>query len=187
MPDVFCCSDIEPYRPRRLDHEPKFTAFLGWAGRPTTSLAPTDGGPLASGAPYAVQIVRQINFGPQESIRYFVPASNGSDFVEATEDDMLKANFEKLNSYKNFRCGKHNRYFELNLYQKNAINTHHWRVNLARPTKDIDLAFRQKEAEAKSGKVEEVPEGEETREPPPSNLQRKTSSPLLQAPQARHE
>ena len=71
---------------------------MRWAGPQTTSPVPVDG-LLASSAPYAIQLVRQINYGPLESTRYFVPASNGSDFAEATEDDLLKSNFEKLNSY----------------------------------------------------------------------------------------
>lgn len=36
----------------------------------------------------------------------------------------------------------HNKFFELNLYQKNATSAHHWRANLARVSRDIDLAFR---------------------------------------------
>lgn len=35
------------------------------------------------------------------------------------------------------------------LYQRNPTNSHHWRVNLARPSRDIDLAFRTKEHEIK--------------------------------------
>ena len=49
--------------------------------------------------------------------------------------------------YKNFKCEQHNRFFEVNLYQKNPLNTHHWRANLARPSRDIDLTFRSKDAE----------------------------------------
>ena len=98
MSAIFCCSTISPYRPRQLDHESKFKIFLRWAGLQTTSLIPIDGS-LVSSAPYAIQLVRQINYGPQESIRYFVPASNGSDFAEAIEDDLLTSNFDKLNSY----------------------------------------------------------------------------------------
>ena len=98
MSALFCCSSISPFRPRHLDHEAKFTTFMRWTSLLTTSLVPVDDS-LVSGAPYAVQLVKQINYGPQESIRYFVPASNGSDFAEATEDDLLESNFEKLNSY----------------------------------------------------------------------------------------
>ena len=97
MAAVFCCSSISPYRPRQLDHEAKFRTFTRWAGLQTTSMVPADGS-LVSTAPYAVQLVRQINYGPQESIRYFVPASNSSDFAETEEDDLLTSNFEKLNS-----------------------------------------------------------------------------------------
>ena len=71
---------------------------MRWAEPQTTSLIPVDGS-LVSSAPYAIQLMKQINYGPQESIKYFVPASNGSDFAETTKNDLLKSNFEKLNSY----------------------------------------------------------------------------------------
>ena len=99
MSAVFCCSKIEPYRPRRLDHESKFVAFMTWIGNTTTPLLPRHEHLSISNAPYAVQIVRQVNFGAQESIRYFIPVDGESHFAEATEDDLLEANFEKLNSY----------------------------------------------------------------------------------------
>ena len=98
MSAIFCCSSISPFRPKQLDHEAKFRSFIYWAGLQTTSLVPVDGS-LVSSAPYAIQLVRQVNYGPQESIRYFIPASNGSDFAESTEDDLLDSNFEKVNSY----------------------------------------------------------------------------------------
>jgi hypothetical protein len=41
--------------------------------------------------------------------------------------------------YKNFKCTAHNKFFELNLYQKDPVNKHHWRANIARPSADIDL------------------------------------------------
>jgi hypothetical protein len=99
MSAIFCCPDIKPYRPRWLDHEPKFTAFLRWANHLTTPPATENDFSVVSNAPYAVQLVRQVNYGPQEAIRYFVPAQNGSIFVETTEIDLVNANFEKLNSY----------------------------------------------------------------------------------------
>ena len=40
---------------------------------------------------YAVQLVRQVNFGPLESKRYFVPA-------DAQSEELIQANFQKLNS-----------------------------------------------------------------------------------------
>lgn len=45
----------------------------------------------------------------------------------------------RVNSYKNFKCTPHNKFFEMNLYQKDPVNDHHWRANIARPAGDIDL------------------------------------------------
>ncbi|KAI0437931.1 hypothetical protein F4803DRAFT_536861 [Xylaria telfairii] len=144
MSSIFCCSSIEAYRPARLDHEAKFDCFMRWAR--SDPVASTKGSSLISEAQYAVQLVRQVNYGPQESIRYFIPVDSNSAFLEVAENDLLSVNFEKLNSFKNFRCQKHNKFFELNLYQENPVNTHHWRANLGRPARDIDLALRDKEA-----------------------------------------
>jgi hypothetical protein len=41
--------------------------------------------------------------------------------------------------YKNFKYVDHNRFFELNVYQKDPVNEHHWRHNIARPAGEIDL------------------------------------------------
>jgi hypothetical protein len=55
----------------------------------------------SSGLSYVVQIVRQVNYGPLESKRYFTKAaeedSEGS-FVEVTEGNLIDANYQKLNS-----------------------------------------------------------------------------------------
>ncbi|ORY58765.1 uncharacterized protein BCR38DRAFT_460639 [Pseudomassariella vexata] len=166
MAPIFCCSSLKPYLPKRLDHEHKFNQFMQWANLP--SMHPGDGSSLVSSAPYAVQLVRQINYGPQESIRFFVPASNGPDFLEATESDLLKANFEKLNSYKNFRCEQHNKFFEVNL--------------------DIDLAFRQKEATMELSQANKATKPTLRRESISSDSQRNASDlkrrcPLLPADQ----
>lgn len=48
---------------------------------------------------FAVQLVRQVNYGPLESKRYFVPnGSNDGGFIEISEDDLIQANFQKLNA-----------------------------------------------------------------------------------------
>ena len=99
MSDLFCCSSINPYRLRILDHEAKFRAFKVWADLQTTSRISTDDCSAVDSASYAVQLVRQINYGAQESIRYFVLAGEDSDFMETTEGSLLKSNFNKLNSY----------------------------------------------------------------------------------------
>jgi len=73
---------------------------MRWARLHKSSLAVDDeSASTLNSAPYAVQLVRQVNYGPQESIRYFFPAKNGSDFTETTEDNLVESNFEKLNSY----------------------------------------------------------------------------------------
>lgn len=95
---IFCCSSVSPYRPQPLDHEAKFTAFTRWALLQKVSHLSDDSSPIVDNARYVVQLVRQINYGPQESVRYFAPASDGTNFVEATENDLIKSNFEKLNS-----------------------------------------------------------------------------------------
>ncbi|KAH8654899.1 hypothetical protein BGZ61DRAFT_372921 [Ilyonectria robusta] len=177
---IFCCPDIKPYRPELLDHAPKFTAFLNWARHRTSCLVLDDGFSLVSSAPYAVQFVRQVNNGLQEVIRYFVPTTNGLKYMEATENDLLRANFEKLNAYMNFKCEVHNKFYEVNLYQKNPTNAHHRLVNLAQPSKEIDLAFRQRGAETESFKGDEVKERENRWGPLSSVVQRKNFLKTLQ-------
>ncbi|KAJ4169621.1 hypothetical protein NW754_005773 [Fusarium falciforme] len=122
MTSCFCCDAIRPYRPQHLDHEAKFTRFMAWVHKEESESAPVTGAESTNlndiHPSFAVQLVRQVNFGPLESKR---------------------ANFQKLNAYKNFRCDAHNRFFEVNLYQRDPINKHHWRDNLARPATDIDL------------------------------------------------
>ncbi|KAJ5224940.1 hypothetical protein N7468_006165 [Penicillium chermesinum] len=147
MSSMFCCSSIVPYRGSLLMHESKFQRFMTWAQRSKSS-------PVANSASYfqtpahipefAVQLVQQINYGPVESKRYFIPSTNDSTdgncgFLEVTEQDLIIGNFQKLNTYKNFKCTTHNKFFELNIYQKNPINKHHWRFNIARPSTDIDI------------------------------------------------
>jgi len=145
MLSIFCCSNLQPFRPTRTDHEAKFTSFFGWAKFPTAAVVnPTAGAEKSeslqdSNWPYAIQLVKQVNYGPLESKRYFVPLDDDAEFKEITERDLIEANFAKVNSYKNFKCTSHNKFFELNLYQKDPVNRHHWRANIARPAADIDL------------------------------------------------
>lgn len=102
MAELFCCQAIKPYRPLRLDHEGKFDRFMQWAKHASSD--PSDSFLLNSNMEYAVQLVKQVNFGPKESTRYFAPAKGDSGFIEITENDLLEANFEKLNSYVSSQC-----------------------------------------------------------------------------------
>ncbi|OBT82970.1 hypothetical protein VE02_08467 [Pseudogymnoascus sp. 03VT05] len=136
--NVFCCYNLQPYRPKTLDHEAKFTDFISWAKR--ASIRTT------KHYPYAIQLVRQVNYGRLELTRYFVPQENPArDFVEITAGDLVDANFEKVNSYKNFKCLIHNKFFEVNLYQKDPVNRHHWRATISRPAEEIDIPAKPKE------------------------------------------
>ncbi|KAK7950943.1 uncharacterized protein PG986_006671 [Apiospora aurea] len=106
---------------------------MAWASYPRAASPANDvdrkGAFASGGPPFAIQLVRQVNYGPLESKRYFAPASaSPSGFVEVAEDDLIQANFQELNSF-----------FEVNIYQKDPINKHPWRANLARPASSIDL------------------------------------------------
>ncbi|TPX14569.1 uncharacterized protein E0L32_005261 [Thyridium curvatum] len=138
MSTLFCCGEIRPYRPQYLQHEAKFTRFMAWAAYPKDVTSEKAEVNLAELNPsFAVQLVRQVNYGALESKRYFIPHDDG--FMEISENDLIQANFQKLNSYKNFKCEGHNKFFEVNIYQKDPVNQHHWRANLARPASTIDL------------------------------------------------
>lgn len=99
MSSLFCCGNIQPYRPQILSHEQKFKTFMRWARHPRESTPSTGGVDLLRLKPdFAVQLVRQVNFGPLESKRYFV-FLGADDFIEVSENDLIQANFQKLNSF----------------------------------------------------------------------------------------
>ena len=80
-----------------------FTTFMEWASFPKTCEVPSGASGtvnLADTKPdYVIQLVRQVNYGPLESRRYFARVSSGAEkFVEVTEKDLIQANFQKLNS-----------------------------------------------------------------------------------------
>jgi hypothetical protein len=101
---LFCCSNIKPYRPQVLQHEADFRPFLEWAAFPRESLSQLseDGNNLADlGHPTIFQLVKQVNFGPLESKRYFVAVraeDANQTFMEATEAELIEANYEKMNA-----------------------------------------------------------------------------------------
>lgn len=100
MSSIFCCDSIKPYKPRYLDHEPKFEEFMAWATKTTEDNNTIKTANLSDVDPtYAVQLVRQVNFGFLESKRYFIPSKDEDEvFSEITEADLIQANFQKLNS-----------------------------------------------------------------------------------------
>ncbi|TDZ20821.1 hypothetical protein Cob_v006218 [Colletotrichum orbiculare MAFF 240422] len=141
MSSVFCCEAIKPYKGLRTDQEAKFAHFIAWSRYPKSSSAAKSSVLQESGQPtYAIQLVRQVNYGPLESKRYFISFSGLQDtYLEATEEFLIQANFQKVNSFKNYKCDHHSKFFEINLYQKDPVNKHHWRADLARPATSIDL------------------------------------------------
>ena len=98
---IFCCTHISPYRPRILDQESKFNKFLEWAHWTVTSEVSSDYDTSLAAPEYAVQLVKQVNYGPLESRRYFIPRRDlsGAEFIEVGEQWLIEKNFEKLNSY----------------------------------------------------------------------------------------
>ncbi|KAJ0134625.1 FAS1 domain-containing protein [Fusarium oxysporum f. sp. albedinis] len=119
---VFCCDAVEPYRPQYLSHQAKFNKFMSWALLPVISTPENGDGAshdlIQLSPPYVVQLVRQVNYGPLESKRYFIPTDGTeSDSVEVIENDLIQANFQKVNTYKNYKCQDHNKFFEVNIHQ----------------------------------------------------------------------
>ena len=162
MGPSLCCDNMFLYCTRRLDHDDKFNTFITWLEKRLEGSEPVIDDyiiPFLEGAPYAVQFVRHVGYGLVKSIRYFVPKEGQEDqaYLEITESAFSNANFVKLNSWKvsfdtvrsttrglltfvkDFKCKTHNKFFEINLYQKDPINKHHWRVYTARPADQIDV------------------------------------------------
>ncbi len=104
MDSLFCCSSIEPFRPRIIDNEGKFKNFTNWARACGTILVPTipnssDYLSVNSGSCFVVQLVRQVNYGPLESKRFFAKTiGTDAQFSEVTEKDLIAANYQKVNS-----------------------------------------------------------------------------------------
>ena len=73
---------------------------MHWAAYPKGAAPETNKVDLVElKTPFAIQLVRQVNYGPLESKRYFIPAeSEERGFLEITEEELIQANFKKLNS-----------------------------------------------------------------------------------------
>ena len=68
---------------------------MDWANYPKASDIGT--APSATNVTFAVQVVKQTNYGPLDNKRYFVTGSDGT-FAEVTEQWLIDADFEKLNT-----------------------------------------------------------------------------------------
>jgi hypothetical protein len=71
---------------------------MTWANYPKeSSVASSSTAPSSTDIIFAVQVVKQTNYGPLDSKRYFVTGSVCT-FVEVTEQWLIDASFEKLNT-----------------------------------------------------------------------------------------
>jgi hypothetical protein len=102
MSSLFCCSSVRPYKNQFISHESKFRTFMAWAEFPKESNIVISDTPTSNtDSLFVVQLVRQVNYGPLESKRYFVMSPNftaGETFVEVREQWLVDANMQKLNS-----------------------------------------------------------------------------------------
>ncbi|KGO43421.1 hypothetical protein PEX2_000280 [Penicillium expansum] len=92
----FCCTTIQPTKPPNPDHEQTFTEFTKWG---LTTIGNLTGSTDPSEASVCIQLVRQVNSGPIESIRYFVASDTHGSFEEVPEDGIVDANFVKMNDH----------------------------------------------------------------------------------------
>jgi hypothetical protein len=99
MDSVFCCASIQPYRSQNLSHGAKFIAFIKQATSPSTPTPPKLENALGDSTPYLIQVVCQIKFGPIEWKKYFARLKDSKNSIEVSEDDLINANFRKLNLY----------------------------------------------------------------------------------------
>ena len=86
-----------------MAHELKFITFIQWGQFPRESGSPQEIGNRLEDLqfPFVIQLVQQVNYGAVESKRYFVRtdgAEGQSGFTELTEQDLILANYQKLNS-----------------------------------------------------------------------------------------
>jgi hypothetical protein len=99
---IFCCSAIKPFKPHIIDNEAKFKSFLNWARESKAASANAVSNAsevLSSKACFVVQLVRQVNYGPLESKKYFAKTADAVvSFSEVTEQDLIDANYQKVNS-----------------------------------------------------------------------------------------
>lgn len=113
---IFCCQQTFFYPKETItDHEDLFKSFMNFIKYNQPSELITDN-------QRGLQFIKQKNFGPIIERRYF----SSPDFAEISKDDFIKQGYKRLNSYKNLKCDKHNFYFEVNAYSKDAaVSTHH--------------------------------------------------------------
>ncbi|KAJ5181173.1 hypothetical protein N7491_000728 [Penicillium cf. griseofulvum] len=139
---LFCCTTIQPTTLPSPEHEQTFIDFTKWAKWALNTRVVLTGSTDPSEASVCIQLVRQAINGPVEFIGYFI-ATDGN-FEEVPENGILDANFVMMNERQSFRCIKHNRIFDLTLYEPSTGSTRHWRSSIAKPLEQIENALKNK-------------------------------------------
>lgn len=107
----FCCSEIKPYRPRRLDKDKYFDDFVKSHGTHDDVV---------------YQVKEQIDNGSLLSTRYFKLQNGRRELI-------LGAEFHnKVHAFKNYVCKRCKRFFGVDLYRADNSkggNYHHMRLN----------------------------------------------------------
>lgn len=104
MGTIFCCSSVKPYRPAVLQHEAKFSIFITWAKSSLSSsiddsINVSELPNASSVSCFVIQVVCQVNYGLIEWKNYFAKVEDfTSPFRQVSEDDLIAANYMKLNS-----------------------------------------------------------------------------------------
>jgi hypothetical protein len=115
MSDFFCCSKYKDYKNiwQNNTNSERFREFISFTNGNTLPNAST---------PYAVQAVVKQDFGPVLYTKWYIREGNGFK-----EDDTNNSSREFLrsNDFKNYKCARHCRYFELNLYTQDGVSHHH--------------------------------------------------------------
>jgi hypothetical protein len=122
--DAFCCSNLEPYRPRRTQNDAIFDQFVRGHG---TLKDPT----------MLFEVKRQVDNGPLISTELFQLENGIRLRVKPT------SSLQKVHSFKNYKCRVHNRFFGVDLCRSGTVhNQHHVRcVAFSKRNAELESAF----------------------------------------------
>ena len=158
MSDILAAHDLVPYKNIITAHEAKFSNFLVFMGRPElakssqldrSAYAIQVGDYLYNVLSYVLitamreQLVSQVDRGAVLSKQYFISAALCSEaesagFKEVNESEITALGLEKSGSFKNFKSRSEKRFYEINMYERNARDTRPVNVSTERP-EGIDL------------------------------------------------
>ncbi|KAL4244108.1 hypothetical protein ABKN59_010734 [Abortiporus biennis] len=111
MSTLFCCTAREQYKPRTVVHESTLNSFVKWSKFPKQSICESDEATLRElnqNVDYVIELLRQIDFGSEESRRYFLVMKGPDEpFVEVMKEFVDAEGYKEAKSFKNFKCQKH--------------------------------------------------------------------------------